>query len=190
MRAKRSLIFKADTKSSFLPSQSALNGVGCMSSLPSLAPKAGDFPHLKNDNDFLHQLSILFHKMVSVPLGTTLPTWVIIFVHRQPCSNPASLHRCSTWDVFFWASQFPASVSTAPGDSPTQTSVTLPGTANLSHLPFPKRELSSPTPGSSQFTSVCDKHKPYPAPERPHCLPLGDLCHPKCICSHKLLSQV
>lgn len=112
------------------------------------------------------------------------------FVRRQQCSSPASLHRCSTRDVFFWASRFPASVSTAPGDSPTQTSIALPGTTNLSHLPFPKRELSSPTPGSSQFISVCDKHKPYPAPERPHCLPLGDLCHPKCICSHKLLSQV
>lgn len=116
---KRSLIFKADTKSSFLPSQSALNGVGCMSSLPSLAPKTGGFLHPKNDNGFLHQLSILFHKIASVPLGTTLPNWVIIFVHSQLCHNLATLHRSSTCDVCFWASQFPASVSIAPGDSPT-----------------------------------------------------------------------
>lgn len=66
----------------------------------------------------------------------------------------ATLHRRPAWDVFFWASQFPASVSIAPGDSPTQTSISLPATANLPHLPLPKRELSSPTPGSSQFTSV------------------------------------
>lgn len=115
--------------------------------LSSLTPKTGGFLHPKNDNSFLNQLSILFSKMASIPLGTPpapLP-WLLLF-YSQSCYNLEYPHRpfgCPTWDLFFWVSQSPASVSTAPCDSIIQTSIISPGTANIHPTSLGKRTFFS-----------------------------------------------